>query len=1610
MDILNIKPNSVNETDDVMEQEGYDNQIETIQEAYPEVDFRTPAEIAEAKQLEEKITPQESINPTEVEAQNPTPEITPETPKSNIAGHETLPLDKPQVPTDQTGITPEVVQKKPTKFTFVPDENNMISNDQLERAFPNLPQGLNKALKLNYAYDPELEGQVSELAKDGNNLEKQLQLFHLIRNHPRLAAIHDHNNDGQITYDDFFDTTNHEDWDPELKRLNPEVDAQLTAEWLEALENPTAMARWKALWQDVGPGQNMARYINTRRRHALSDVGEGEEGWFGWNSNVDEGFRQSAAGGLFDIAAFATEMAGRIDAFIEEEDISALVKNSDLDERLLQTKNDQSLEYMVNHNLKRSAGDVLAYEASYWILPTIATAGIGTGVGGTVKGIGYSTKIPAIVRAGNFLTPGIRTGVPIVSKTATGQVVTKIVQPATGWFGRQSLVKGANVAKSGIRTVTVTDMPIALFSNLQEDGRGMMQEDGWFQKLGETYPEHWAFSPQIAQGINSPLFKQLDFAATTVMEGGIAIFGIQGLGGGILKQGKRVIGELPQVSGSLTKWGQKNLDQFAISTKSLSTKIDAEFVNQKYFFEQTQKQLTDLADAAKTQMRKAADGYKNPFTPENMSDGILKNGYGAYKNGSKMMGQGYSKARDSVNQIIRDIIEIKNTRFVGKKGSTNSMFSQTDIAKGARAGLNDIDIAAKTKELVEDVNYQKYLDNLDPSKRTIGARTPDALNDIVETVLGRDSSRTSPTAYFGKFLDNKVIANKNWTKMSQFDKWAVQNVEVQNAVMKSLLMQLTDMASASSDMIGKTDIFAVDGPMRNVADNLVSALHQVKRTQYLWNEANVMLKKQGGKFTPADIAILNGKSKAQSKRLLQETKEAVNIMTNMLRERGDEELAGAVLDVFKVSNDIHNWTDFEAFMKQMIVGGKFRGQTKTGDLIKGLQKVMIQSLLSGPKTPLRALMGTTVNTYLNTINQALGATLQLPFTRDVATYKASMAKLKGQFELIPEAYQVFQKQWNAKFNANIADIQTRFTEADTQADRLWEAKRIHVEKQGTPGEKAAFYINNITRNLTNNKLFGWSPRALAAVDDTFKHLLVRSRSKELAMRQAMEAVGDDWTKITPEMLAKAEDLHYGNLLDADGNINMKADSWLEKQFQEVTLTTDLKGTSGKLDNLFNDIPLIKPFYLFAKTGLNGLNFTYKNTPLLGILHKESVAILKHTGDNFTELAEYGIKNAADLRAARALFTGRQAMGATVVGSMAMMYQAGQLTGNGPADRQLRQQWINAGWKPNHFYIGDVGFDYRSLEPFNVIFSSIADIGDNLELMGPEWGEKRLQAIAFVIGRGLQGKTYMSGLDQLMQIAQMKPGAMDKAVANLLNNSVPLAGLRNEFGKWINPHMKELNSDMWSSIRNRNLTSEYLTSNPLPNKSDLLNGKPINNWNIIGRSFNAVSPIQLDIRNDTPGRRLLMSSNYDLKSTTYAYNGYSFAEDAVVRAHFQNAIGTVPITIGFKKFKNVEEALNHLSKREDVRKSIAEMKANLNNPAAYDINPNTYPHNTLIDNVFNQARQKAWAKINQSDHEGYSAVQKLKAEKDGHTTRTRANRNEILELANPSKPAELFPKN
>ena len=157
--------------------------------------------------------------------------------------------------------------------------------------------------------------------------------------------------------------------------------------------------------------------------------------------------------------------------------------------------------------------------------------------------------------------------------------------------------------------------------------------------------------------------------------------------------------------------------------------------------------------------------------------------------------------------------------------------------------------------------------------------------------------------------------------------------------------------------------------------------------------------------------------------------------------------------------------------------------------------------------------------------------------------------------------------------------------------------------------------------------------------------MAKSRSREKALREALDAkAAGEIFDITPDILKQAEDLEYKKLLTPDGNLDLAKDSYLNSQFKEVTLTSEL-GVMGKnLDKVFNDAPFLKPFFLFARTGINGLKVSAKNSPLVSMLLKESRDIAFGTVDDLPKLAKYGIETAEDLAQAKSLFAGRQALG------------------------------------------------------------------------------------------------------------------------------------------------------------------------------------------------------------------------------------------------------------------------------------------------------------------------------------------------------------------------------
>ena len=89
-------------------------------------------------------------------------------------------------------------------------------------------------------------------------------------------------------------------------------------------------------------------------------------------------------------------------------------------------------------------------------------------------------------------------------------------------------------------------------------------------------------------------------------------------------------------------------------------------------------------------------------------------------------------------------------------------------------------------------------------------------------------------------------------------------------------------------------------------------------------------------------------------------------------------------------------------------------------------------------------------------------------------------------------------------------------------------------------------------------------------------------------------------------------------------------------------------------------------------------------------------------------------------------------------------------------------------------------------------------------MGDEWAEDRLWRTAMAVGlSNPASKTYLQGLNQLIDFARGQPGSGQRVIANLANNTLPMSSLRNEIGKVLTPYTRELGSDIEDSIRNRN---------------------------------------------------------------------------------------------------------------------------------------------------------------------------------------------------------------
>ena len=883
-----------------------------------------------------------------------------------------------------------------------------------------------------------------------------------------------------------------------------------------------------------------------------------------------------------------------------------------------------------------------------------------------------------------------------------------------------------------------------------------------------------------------------------------------------------------------------------------------------------------------------------------------------------------------------------------EEGSTGSITTPVQRERIAReADVSEDTVNSILKKLYSDEKYQAIIAQVKAGNQTLSEVFGDSILAYHRITEGRNAAEMPAAEYLEdlfKSSDKYDITDSAGNVVDKLETFTSKNIVVADLVVGSLLHQIRDTGISGRELADIVDLGDIDGPASQVVDTMLTALTETKKAR--------IIKSQN--FREIGAGKQREFIESQLTKDMADTRDSIMSILKIAKEGESNEMMNALFETFSSMKTVNNLDDFDAWARKMIKGGQIdpKGPNRTGALIRELEGVFVNSILSGPKTPARAIMGTSTATFLRPLSVTLGATMRYPFTGDSATIRAGLASMNAMMEAIPESFELFKTKLNSYWSGDVSSIKTRYSEY-TREDSNWEILRRYYEDSGraTDGDKAAFAMANMARNMNNNRFLTYSTKLMAATDDAFGYILGRAKAREKAMRSVLDiqSAGGKVPEINRSLMQAYEQDFYDQIFDGNGDIIDEATKFARR---EVTLTNELTGFAKGLNDVFTANPWAKPFFLFARTGVNGLSLTAKHTPGFNFLVKEFNDIAFADPKNLESVAKYGITTPEELINAKALQTGRLGMGAALVSMASWAWMRGDLTGNGPTDRQKRQMWLDGKYQPRSIKLGGVWVGHESIEPFSQIMTIVADIGDHSELMGSEWTEKELLKTSLVVAQGIASKSYLAGMQQFVDLVAGRPGQAERIVAGLANNTVPLAGLRNEIGKLFLPYTRELGSGIGIAVRNRNLVSEYLSGEKLPIKYDMLSGRPIKDHDFLTRMYNMFSPIPLNLE-QSPGRQLLFNSGYDTRLSTYfSPKGDDLSDHPELRSLFQEALGK----------QNLEVKLNRLAEDPKIQASIEEMMRVINTGQRGDFEAMDFHHNIRIDSIFQRARNKAWASI------------------------------------------------
>ena len=832
-----------------------------------------------------------------------------------------------------------------------------------------------------------------------------------------------------------------------------------------------------------------------------------------------------------------------------------------------------------------------------------------------------------------------------------------------------------------------------------------------------------------------------------------------------------------------------------------------------------------------------------------------------------------SDLKNNTKNLLRETI--KNYTSGNREVGTSQLFLESQIKRMA-AGNKDL------AEYIREVAEELTLEIFENPRNTMDFRQvqESMLNQAEELYKiidgGGDDYAARLKQAFVDNSDNKII-------------WIHDGAEVVtgNAATKIALELIIHSMVKRAQLIAQGSFELPKGvslirQFDQVADTLKVAMTEYKKISYM--TGNELAQQNFGNRL---LSPLIKKELEQGLALIAKRESEFHEELARLVKSGDRQQRADLMELYFLSDGkvrtmehIHEW------FKSKMIGGRMDGDAIKGQYRNELRGAYYNSILSGPKTPVKAVAGTSFIATLRPFQAWLGGAL--------GGSKRTQILAAAQIDSIGQAYaeglQMFKRNWDLGVNRKQQDYFTKFSFENDIAE--WKKMGEFIKRYGTDGEKNGYFFIDKFVDANQSPWMKYSQNMMGAGDSLARTVVGRMHQRLEAATAILDSKLVDLDDVRATANAMEEEFRKNIFKKNKDEVWIVSDKAAKLAGDEAALTKALTGWSTALEGL-RKLPGGRMFFPFIKTGYNALELAFGHSFFVR-LQSRWQDVMK--GDPATLLQKYGIKP-EHIEYEQALLRGREAMGNMMMGVASIAAMTGMMYGDLPHDAETRDLWKMNGIKPNSFKIGNVYISFQDIEPFNTLLSMTANLFNYQHVLGEKGLEKWYNQITFMWSSTIIDKSMLASVADLGQILNTRPGN-EKQIQRILAKFA-----RPQIAPWSGAsaflaNLTDANEKAASNFFEYVARREFVFKSMLAPKYDILSkdrsGKKYYPppENPMMRTFNALSPIAITWADGDPVKMGLREMSFDIPEVLSTYKGVRLSNFELAEVQKYMSMGTL----------------------------------------------------------------------------------------------------------------------